>query len=134
MLQGERKNNVGCLIACLLPRSLCKAKIGLHQLCLLVEDHLISSDSPAPYCLPPVVGSKKKRRKSCGLELCGSPASSPAPEYFRGTLLVGLSWLCLAVSQHSVVACLPSLHSLGDLNGQEQRITHKMLPVAPEAF
>lgn len=60
---GETKNNVGCLLACLLPYSLCEAKIGLHQLCLLVEDHLISSDSPAPHCLPPIVGTKKKRRK-----------------------------------------------------------------------
>lgn len=130
---GETKNNVGCLLACLLPYSLCEAKIGLHQLCLLVEDHLISSDSPAPHCLPPIVGTKKKRRKSWGLEFCGSLCLHPGTCVFQ--ISVGRSELTLSgVSQHRGVAHLPSLHSLGDWKGREQRITCQTLPVAPEAF
>lgn len=96
---GETKNNVGCLLACLLPYSLCEAKIGLHQLCLLVEDHLISSDSPAPHCLPPIVGTKKKRRKSWGLEFCGSLCLHPGTCVFQ--ISVGRSELTLS-------GCIPA--------------------------
>lgn len=119
-IAGERKKSVGCLLACLLPHSLCEAKIGHHQLCLLVEDHLISSDSPAPCCLPPIAGSRKKRRKPHGLELCGSPCLHPGSCVFQRYLVVGVNPLWLAVSQHWVVACRFSLHSLGDISGQEQ--------------
>lgn len=66
---------------------------------LLVEDHLISSDSPAPHCLPPVVGTKKKRRKSWGLEFCDSLCFHPGTCMFQ--IPVGRSELTLS-------GCIPA--------------------------
>ena len=68
------------------------------------------------------------------MELCGSPCLHPGACVCQRYLLVGLNSLCLAVSQHRVVACLPCLHSLGELKGHEQRITCRTLPVAAEAL